>query len=68
MSDDTDFEDIAANQDHYSIFDDDEDVSSKASDHEQKRLYTQRRRKIEDRIEAWKLKDELGIFDDQMYY
>lgn len=69
MSDDddvTDFEDVAANQDQYSIFDDDN--TGKITDHEQKRLYTERRRKIEDRIEAWKLKDELGIFDDQMYY
>lgn len=64
--DDTDFEDVAANQDQYSIFDDDN--TDKITDHEQKRLYTERRRKIEDRIEAWKLKDELGIFDDQMYY
>ena len=66
MSDDIDLEDVAANEDHYSIFD--SDNTSKESDDEQKRLYTERRRKIEDRMEAARLKDELGIFDDQAHY
>lgn len=37
-----------------------------ASVREQQRQYTERRRKAEERLEAWKIIEELGIYGDDL--
>lgn len=45
----------------------DDAVEEVLSDNEKHRAYTKLRRDIEDRLEAKRLKDELGIYDDYLF-
>ena len=34
---------------------------------DRKRLFTDRRRRVEELQELWRLRDELGLYDDELY-
>ncbi|MCR8922841.1 hypothetical protein NO559_08665 [Dasania sp. GY-MA-18] len=45
----------------------DDSADDYVEEESKKTLFTNRRRELEDRIELWKLRDELGIYDDDLY-
>ncbi|WP_019529306.1 hypothetical protein [Dasania marina] len=45
----------------------DDAVDSYVEEESKKTQLTNRRRELEDRIELWKMRDELGIYDEDLY-
>lgn len=62
--DDMDFDDVSPRADDRS----DGADSADRSDAQRSREFTERRRKVEERLEIWRLKDELGLYDDDRYF